>query len=277
MDGFTPMSAVLINYGIDREKFKSETLKKYHSERGFRTMTHGDGYPNVITSSETEKWDSVSDAAFHILMTVESSFCKSLCMTHFAFVFGAFPAIAFGQFMQAVELAEHFTGLEKIIVDVDDVHLKQANAIWCDVRAALKTPFPANDVEQENEILTENFELEPVLSTANLLERAETGDTKSMAELGQHYRSYAPILAIKWLRLAAFRGSKTAPLMMKYLNEKMSFEAKTAGALLSELWLVDQSKKIQTQREHVMSEEFVAWLRDRWRPSASGATENTRY
>ena len=274
MDGFTPMNAVLINYGIDRENFKSKALEKYHTDRGFLAISHGEIRPNVITTSE--KWESISDAAFHILTTIESNFCKSLCMTHFAFVFGKFPAIAFGQFMQAVELAEHFNDLEKIVVDVDDAHLKQANAIWSDVRAALKTPLPANDVEQEYDVLTENFELEPVLSTAHQLERAETGDPRSMTELGQHYRNHAPILALKWLQLATVRGSKTAPLMMRHLKAKMSFEAQTAGARLSELWLVDQSKKIQTQRQHVMSEEFVAWLRDRWRPSASDATENSR-
>lgn len=92
-------------------------------------------------------------------------------------------------------------------------------------------------------------------------ERAETGDVKGMTQLGQHYKSQAPALALKWFTLASFRGSEIADALFKYLEHKMMDEEKAAGYRLSLFWLSDQIKKIEAHRESEMAPEFVAWMK----------------
>ncbi len=262
MDGFTPMNSVLVAHQIERAHFASKTLETYHSARGFRTLVHEDVKPKVITSTETEKWDSISDAPFEILSTagVVGKY-KSLCFTQFAFVQGLFPEIAFRQLMLAVEFSEHFGSLEKIIVDMDERHIEQARMIWKELKKELSQPLPDDEFSEQGERPIENIQLDPVTSTAFLLERAETGDVKGMAQLGQHYRNQAPVLALKWLTLASFRGSKIADALIEYLERKMTDEEKAAGYRLSLFWFSDQIKKIEAQRESEMAPEFVAWVK----------------
>jgi len=107
-----------------------------------------------------------------------------------------------------------------------------------------------------------NTQLDPVTSTAFLLERAETGDAKSMAQLGQHYRNQTPILALKWLTLASFRGLKIAEPLLAYVESKLTDEERTIGYKLSLLWFADQIKKIEAHRESEMTPEFVAWMKN---------------
>ena len=84
MDGFTPMNAVLVAHGVERAHFTNKKLETYHSVRGFRALAHEDVSPKVITSTETKKWDSISDAPFEILSTAEAvGKYKSLCFTQF--------------------------------------------------------------------------------------------------------------------------------------------------------------------------------------------------
>jgi hypothetical protein len=262
MDGFTPMNSVLVAHQIERAHFASKTLETYHSARGFRTLVHEDVKPKVITSTETEKWDSISDAPFEILSTagIVGKY-KSLCFTQFAFVQGLFPEIAFRQLMLAVEFSEHFGSLEKIIVDMDERHIEQARMIWKELKKELSQPLPDDEFSEQGERPIENIQLDPVTSTAFLLERAETGDVKGMAQLGQHYRNQAPVLALKWLTLASFRGSKIADALIEYLERKMTDEEKAAGYRLSLFWFSDQIKKIEAQRESEMAPEFVAWVK----------------
>jgi hypothetical protein len=261
MDGFTPMNAVLIQHGIERAHFSRKVLDNYHSERGFRTLVHEYVVPNVITSTETEKWDSISDAAFEILRTVDAADkYKSLCFTQFAFVQGTFPEIAFRQLMLAVEFSKHFGSFEKIIVDMDERHIEQARMIWKKLKEELSQPLPDEEFSEQGDGPIENIQLDPVTSTAFLLERAETGDVKGMTQLGQHYRNQAPVLALKWLTLASFRGSKIADALTEYLERKMTDEEKAAGYRLSLFWLSDQIKKIEADRASEMATEFVAWM-----------------
>jgi hypothetical protein len=263
MDGFTPMNAILVQHGIERAHFSRKALETYHAQRGFRTLVHEDVSPNVITSTETQKWDSISDAAFEILLTAEAvGKYKSLCFTQFAFVQGKFPEIAFGQLMLAVELAEHFANLEEIIVDVDEKHVEQAMAVWQDLKKRLSAALLNNETAEHDAALIENIQLESVTNTAFLHERAETGDVKSMAQLGQHYRNQKPILALKWLTLASFRGSKVADALIENLEQKMTDEEKVVGHKLSLFWFADQIKKIETHRESEMAPEFVAWMKN---------------
>ena len=262
MDGFTPMNSVLVAHQIERAHFTSKTLETYHSARGFRTLLHEDVKPKVITSTETKKWDSISDAPFEILSTagIVGKY-KSLCFTQFAFVQGLFPEIAFRQLMLAVEFSEHFGSFEKIIVDMDERHIEQARMIWEELKKELSQPLPDDEFSEQGDGTIENIQLDQVISTAFLLERAETGDVKSMAQLGQHYRSQAPVLALKWLTLASFRGSKIADALIEHLERKMTDEEKVAGYRLSLCWFSDQIKKIEAQRESEMEPEFVAWMK----------------
>jgi hypothetical protein len=262
MDGFTPMNSVLVAHQIERAHFTSKTLETYHSVRGFRTLVHEDVEPKIITSTETQKWDSISDAPFEILSTagIVGKY-KSLCFTQFAFVQGLFPEIAFRQLMLAAEFSEHFGSFEKIIVDVDERHIEQARMIWQELKNELSQPLPDDEFSEQGNGPIENIQLEPVTSTAYLLERAETGDVNAMTQLGQHYRNQAPVLALKWLTLASFRGSKIADALIEYLERKMTDEEKAVGYRLSLLWLSDQIKKIEAQRGSEMAPEFVAWMK----------------
>jgi hypothetical protein len=262
MDGFTPMNSVLVAHQIERAHFTSKTLETYHSARGFRTLVHEDVKPKVITSTETQKWDSISDAPFEILSTAGIfGKYKSLCFTQFAFVQGLFPEIAFRQLMLAVEFSEHFGSFEKIIVDMDERHIEQARMIWKELQKELSQSLPDEELSKQGDEPMENIQLDPVTSTDFLLERAETGDVKDMTQLGQHYRNQAPVLALKWLTLASFRGSKIADALIEYLDRKMTDEEKTAGYRLSLFWLSDQIKKIEAHRELEMAPEFVAWMK----------------
>ena len=263
MNGFTPMNSVLVAHQIERAYFTSKTLEIHHSVRGFRTLVHENVKPKVITSTETQKWDSISDAPFEILSTagIVGKY-KSLCFTQFAFVQGLFPEIAFGQLLLAAEFAEQFGNLHEIIVDVDEKHIEQAQEIWQQLKQKLSEPHPDDEFEVEGTTLVENTQLDPVTSTAFLLERAETGDAKSMAQLGQHYRNQMPILALKWLTLANFRGLKVAEPLLAYVESKLTDEEKTIGYKLSLLWFADQIKKIEAHRESEMTPEFVAWMKN---------------
>lgn len=262
MDGFTPMNAILIQHGIERAHFTSKAIETYHSARGFCTLVHEDVNPNVITSTETQKWDSISDAPFEILSTAGAfGRYKSLCFTQFAFVQGRFPEIAFRQLMLAAEFSEHFGSFEKIIVDVDEKHIEQARMIWKELKKELSQALPDDEFSEQGDGPIKNIQLDPVTSTAFLLERAETGDVNGMAQLGQHYRNQAPVLALKWLTLASFRGSKIADALIGYLESKMTDEEKVAGYRLSLFWFSDQIKKIEAHREEEMAPEFVAWMK----------------
>jgi hypothetical protein len=264
MDGFTPMNSVMVAHQIERAHFTSKTLETYHSVRGFRTLVHEDVNPIVITSTETQKWDSISDASFEILSTAGAvGKYKSLCFTQFAFVQGRFPEIAFRQLMLAVEFSEHFGSFEKFIVDMDERHIEQARMIWKELKEELSQPLPDDEFSEQGDGSIENIQLDPVTSTAFLHERAETGDVKGMTKLGQHYRNQAPVLALKWLILASFRGSKIADALIEYLERKMTDEEKAVGYRLSLFWLSDQIKKIEANRASEMSPEFVAWMEKR--------------
>ena len=263
MNGFTPMNTVLVAHEIERAHFTIKTLDTYHSERGFRTLVHEGVSPNVITSTETEKWDSISDAPFEILRTAAAvGRYKSICFTQFAFVQGPFPEIAFRQLMLAVEFSEHFVSLEKIIVDIDEQHIEQARAIWQDLKLRQSQSLTDDDFSEQEVTMVENTQLDSVTSTAFLLERAETGDAKSMTQLGQHYRNQMPILALKWLTLASFRGLKIAEPLLAYVESKLTDEERTIGYKLSLLWFADQIKKIEAHRESEMTPEFVAWIKN---------------
>lgn len=269
MDGFTPMNSVLVAYGLDRDHFKSTSLEKSHHERGFCVLMHSEIRPAVITSSKTEDWGGISDASLLILKIADLENHKSLCMTHFAFVLGEFPEIAFGQCMQGVHLANHFTTLERIVVDVDEKFFDQACSISAAIQKKLDMPLPVpefNPSVMEPKWQPKNIELEPVTSTAYLHEKAETGDTESMTRLGQLHRRSFPILALKWLSLAASRGSGGARTLLEHTKSQVSEEVGTAAYRLSEFWLSDLPKRMEQDKRQGVSPKFLSWLL--WRQGA---------
>ena len=133
MDGFTLMNAVLSQLGLDREHFRK--CANLHAGGKFRVISHGDEKPFVITTTKTERWDSQPDATEQILNTADAERCESLCMTHFAFILGAFPEAAFTQCLQYIKQAKHLTQLKRVVVDVDEQFVDAANAIYQQGRA----------------------------------------------------------------------------------------------------------------------------------------------
>lgn len=250
IDGFTPMKSVLIAHGLDQYHFNKKSLEQYHKNRGFRVVVHGDQRPTVITSSKTENWESISDAAFLILQAAAHENRKSLCFTQFAFILGAFPELGFKQCMRAIHVADQYTDLEKIIVDIDESFIDQANSISMGVKAEIdaqtpeiKTIFPEVDAMvawlDKQEAKEKNIRIEPVTNTANLIEQAESGDVGAMTKLGQYYRSQFPFLALKWLLIAASHGSRLAFLLLENEESKVSDRVKEAAYKMSIYWFED--------------------------------------
>lgn len=129
MDGFTPMTTVIRALGLDETHFKHSEIVKAHTSRGFRVISHGDEKPLVITTTKTERWDSEPSATRQIIEAADAERCESLCMTHFAFIPGKFPEKPFAQCIQQIEFAEHFTNLQKVVLDVDSRHFESAQAV----------------------------------------------------------------------------------------------------------------------------------------------------
>ncbi len=136
MDGFTLMSAVLSQLGLDREHFRK--CAHMHEGDKFRVISHGDEKPFVITTTKTECWDSEPSATEQILTAAEAERCQSLCMTQFAFVLGEFPAEAFAQCLRQIEQAIGFVNLQKILVDVDERYIEIAKAAHEQVRMEIE-------------------------------------------------------------------------------------------------------------------------------------------
>lgn len=132
MDGFTLMSAVLSQLGLDREHFRK--CGELHAGSKYRVISHGDKKPFVITTTKTEHWESEPNVTEQILNTADAERCESLCITHFAFIVGAFPVAAFTQCLQQVEQARNQTQLKRVVVDVDERHLDIANAAYMRVK-----------------------------------------------------------------------------------------------------------------------------------------------
>ena len=135
MDGSTLMSAVLSQLGLDREHFRRRA--HMHEGEKFRVISHGDERPFVITINKAKSWASVPSATEQILIAAEAERCDSLCMTHFAFILGEFPAEAFAQCLRQIELARDQTQLKRVVVDMDDRYIKVAENVHQQVRAEI--------------------------------------------------------------------------------------------------------------------------------------------
>jgi len=133
LDDSSPMNAVLLQFGLDREHFRK--CASMHAGDKFRVISHGDEKPFVITTSKTECWESEGKATEQILSTADIERCESLCMTHFALIPGKFPEVAFAQYLQQVEQAKYHTQLKRVMVDVDARYVDAAKAVYQQVNA----------------------------------------------------------------------------------------------------------------------------------------------
>ena len=135
MNGFTLMSAVLAQLGLDREHFRK--CARMHEGEKFRVISHGDEKPFVITTTKTERWDSEPTATEQILNIADAERCESLCLTHFAVIRGAFPEGAFTQCLWQVEQAKQHTQLKLVVVDVDDRYVDVAKTVHQKVQSEI--------------------------------------------------------------------------------------------------------------------------------------------
>lgn len=130
MDGFTPMNAVLSTYRLDREHFRQ--CGRFHALPKFRAIGHGDGdqRPLIITTTKTVRWDDAPEATTEILTVADCERCESLRMTHFGFVLGRFPELAFKQCLLSIQKASALENLRHVILDVDEQHYDVALGVY---------------------------------------------------------------------------------------------------------------------------------------------------
>ena len=70
MDDSSPMNAVLLQFGLDREHFSK--CASMHAGDKFRVISHGDEKPFVITTTQTKSCD-VEPRATEQILTTEST------------------------------------------------------------------------------------------------------------------------------------------------------------------------------------------------------------
>jgi hypothetical protein len=134
VDGFSPMKAVLRAHGLNQAHF--EKCRRFHEGSKLRIICHGDCYerPQVITVSKTGRWGSEPGATKEILTLADCERCVSLCMTHFGFILGAFPASAFRQCLESIQSASGIENLECVVVDIDARFYQRALDVHTQVR-----------------------------------------------------------------------------------------------------------------------------------------------
>ncbi len=138
-DGFSPMLAVIRALGRDRGHFTCPRLTANHRRR-FVVISHGfDERPMIITSSRTVAWESEPRAASEIIRVADIERARSICLTHFSFLPGRFPALAFEQCVRAALMARYHTKIAKITIDVDVRFAKQAGRVLTEAQGPLPT------------------------------------------------------------------------------------------------------------------------------------------
>lgn len=127
---FSPMGAVLRELQQDRAHFTHPAVRVHHQRR-FSVMSHEyEARPVVITSSRTPAWDTEPHAAAEIIHVADVERSRSLCMTHFSFLPGRFPARAFEQCIRDSMLARYYTNIAQVIIDVDARFLGEAHSVF---------------------------------------------------------------------------------------------------------------------------------------------------
>ncbi len=128
-EGFTPMTAVIRGLGREADDFTGPGVSANHRRR-FLVVSHAfDARPVVITSSRTATWEAEPLAAAEIIRVADIERSRSLCMTHFAFLPGRFPELAFEQCVRAAMLARYWTHVARITIDIDERYRRQAEGV----------------------------------------------------------------------------------------------------------------------------------------------------
>jgi hypothetical protein len=128
-EGFSPMRAVIRGLGREPDDFTAPGVSAYHRRR-FSVVSHAfDARPVVITSSRTATWEAEPQAAAEIIRVADIERSRSLCMTHFSFLPGRFPDLAFEQCVRAAMLARYWTQVVQITIDIDERYRRQAEGV----------------------------------------------------------------------------------------------------------------------------------------------------
>ena len=128
-EGFSPMRAVIRGLGREPDDFTGPGVSASHRRR-FSVVSHAfDTRPVVITSSRTATWEAEPQAAAEIIRVADIERSRSLCMTHFSFLPGRFPELAFEQCVRAAMLARYWTHVARITIDIDERYRRQAEGV----------------------------------------------------------------------------------------------------------------------------------------------------
>ena len=129
-DGFSPMLAVIRALGRDSDRFTYPRLTANHRRRFVAISHEFDERPVIITSSRTAAWETEPHPAAEIIRVADIERSRSLCLTHFSFLQGRFPARAFEQCVRAALLARYHTKIARITIDVDARFAEEAQRVF---------------------------------------------------------------------------------------------------------------------------------------------------
>lgn len=133
MEGFTVMNAVITAHSLDHEHFQKSA--KWHQISKFRAISHGSEKPFIITTTKCVPWiDRKVSPAREIMRLASIERCESLCITHFAYIEGKFPAKDFLACIRQIVEAPKLRNLRKVVIDVDSNHWDMALHLYKKIR-----------------------------------------------------------------------------------------------------------------------------------------------
>ncbi len=128
MDDSSPMNAVLLQFGLDREHFSK--CASMHAGDKCRVISHGDEKPFIITTNKLEDWGPEPNVAWEVITAADAERCESLSISHFALKNKLFPEEIFNRYLRQILQAKYFTKIKQIFVDVDEAYFDSATNIY---------------------------------------------------------------------------------------------------------------------------------------------------
>jgi hypothetical protein len=135
MDGFSPMNAVITAQGWDRANFIGSGALGLRPDEAAGVLVHKECRPLLLTTTKTPSWNDRGQATTEIISTADAEGCESLCMTHFAFLPRKFPKGALKHCLQMAARAGDQPHMKRVIVDVDERHILEAQKLLKGVHA----------------------------------------------------------------------------------------------------------------------------------------------
>lgn len=248
------MGVVLRSLRLDELPFQEKALCQKHEE-AFTVILHEKSSPYLITSSRTARWDSEPQAPRLILEKAEEAKCRSLCMTHFAFILGKFPKMAFTHCLRMASQNWGHSSLQTVVLNVDSRYLSIAERLHEEVKQQVAYA-DRHSVE-----------------APRLVEFAEAGSSYHQLELASHlllhsYESDRAVEALKWIVLATMTKEGLAQtvsggfeknllnLLMPALNNA---DADRAWKLASD-WQERKTEKYEAGETDDMAAEYKSYL-----------------